>query len=100
MKAAAKSLARICALLAISPALVAYQMGSLLLGPVKAFSGWSQTMSLLPGVTGVYLRRAFYRLVLPRCDDGVWVGFGTVISHPTAELGRNVTPAATAVSAM
>jgi acetyltransferase-like isoleucine patch superfamily enzyme len=38
----------------------------------------------------VYLRRAFYRLVLPRCAPGSFIGFGTVFSHCTAEVGRDV----------
>jgi acetyltransferase-like isoleucine patch superfamily enzyme len=36
------------------------------------------------------LRRAFYRLVLTRCASGSWIGFGTVFSHPTASVGRDV----------
>ena len=31
-----------------------------------------------------------YGLVLPRCESGCCLCFGTVISHPTAEIGRNV----------
>jgi len=44
----------------------------------------------VPGLVGVYLRRAFYRLVLPRCAADCWLGFGTVFSHPTARVGRRV----------
>ncbi len=85
-KAALKSVATLVAL----PCVVAYRCGVILHGPERAFPGWSQAMSLLPGLSGVYMRRAFYRLVLPRCGDGVCVSFGAVISHPTAELGRDV----------
>jgi acetyltransferase-like isoleucine patch superfamily enzyme len=46
-------------------------------------------MSLFPGLTGQYLRRAFYRWVLPRCGEGSVVSFGTVFSHPTAEIGES-----------
>ena len=59
-------------------------------GGEKAFVGWAQAFSLLPGLTGVYLRRAFYRLVLPRCEPDCCLCFGTLFSHPTAEIGRNV----------
>jgi acetyltransferase-like isoleucine patch superfamily enzyme len=38
----------------------------------------------------VYLRRAFYSLVFPRCGADCCLGFGTVFSHPTAEVGRTV----------
>lgn len=47
-------------------------------------------MSLIPGLCGEYLRRAFYRLCLPECGSGVVISFGTVFSHPTARLGQNV----------
>ena len=39
---------------------------------------------------GIYLRQAFYRLVFPRCGPGASIGFGTVFSHATASVGRNV----------
>ena len=45
-------------------------------------------MSLLPGMCGVYLRRAFYRLVLVRCGEGSVISFGTVFSDPRVEIGR------------
>ena len=54
------------------------------------FPGWSQAFSLIPGLTGVFLRRAFYRLTLHRCMADAWIGFGTVFSHPSAEIGRSV----------
>lgn len=89
MKSCLKLLADgVCTLLVL-PAYLLFQLGRMVLGVEKAFPGWSQAFSLLPGLTGVYLRRAFYRLVLPRCGAGCWVGFGSVISHSTAQIGRS-----------
>jgi acetyltransferase-like isoleucine patch superfamily enzyme len=90
MKEILKALADFVALLAVLPAYLAYRAGGLVLGPQKVFPGWSQAFSLIPGLTGIYLRRAFYRLVLPRCGPGACLCFGTIFSHPTAEVGRNV----------
>jgi acetyltransferase-like isoleucine patch superfamily enzyme len=90
MKAWVKALANGVATLLVLPAFLCYLLGKLALGPNQAFPGWSQAFSLLPGLTGVYLRRAFYRLVLPRCAADVCLSFGTVFSHPTAEVGRSV----------
>jgi acetyltransferase-like isoleucine patch superfamily enzyme len=73
----------------VLPALVLYWLSAVLLGRTRAFPGWSQLFSLLPGLTGVYLRRSFYRFVLPRCRPGCWIGFGVIFSHPTAEVGRD-----------
>jgi acetyltransferase-like isoleucine patch superfamily enzyme len=90
MKKVLKALADCLALLLVLPAFALYQAGGLLLGREKAFPGWSQALSLLPGLTGVYLRRAFYRLVLRRCGPGACLSFASVLSHPSAEIGRDV----------
>ena len=90
MKSVLKWIADALALVLVFPAFLAYCLARLLLGPNKAFPGWSQLFSLFPGLTGAYLRRAFYRLVLPRCASGSFIQFGTVFSHPTAEVGRDV----------
>src|SRR6516225_11172800 len=78
------------ALALVLPAFLLYRLGALVLGREKAFPGWSQAFSLLPGLTGVYLRAAFYRLVFPRCGRDACLSFGTVFSHPTAEVGQRV----------
>ena len=90
MKPFLKSLANGMAVVLVVPAYVFYQLGCAVLGPNHAFPGWSQALSLIPGLLGIYLRRAFYRLVLPRCARDCSLGFGTVFSHPTAEIGRSV----------
>ena len=86
----AKRAANIIATLLVLPAFAAYLVGRVVLGPVKAFAGWSQAFCILPGLTGEYLRRAFYQLGLARCGQDVCLTFGTVISHPTATLGDRV----------
>jgi virginiamycin A acetyltransferase len=88
MKQALKTICNGLAMLLVSPCWLGYRLGSLLMGPERAFPGWSQAMSLLPGLSGAYLRRAFYRLVLPRCGLDAHISFGTVFSHPTVEIGR------------
>jgi virginiamycin A acetyltransferase len=77
------------AFLAVVPAVVLYRLGRMILGTDKAFAGWSHVFSLIPGNTGVYLRRAFYGLVFHRCGAGASIGFGTVFSHPGCTIGRN-----------
>lgn len=76
--------------MALVPAFLGYRVGAWLLGSTKVFPGWSQIFSLLPGLTGNYLRRAFYWWVLPACGEGVCICFGTIFSHATARIGRNV----------
>ncbi len=84
MKALVKWATNGFALLLVLPAFLFYRLAACVIGAEKAFPGWSQAFSLIPGLTGAYLRRAFYRLVLPRCDPGCCISFGTVFAHPTA----------------
>jgi acetyltransferase-like isoleucine patch superfamily enzyme len=88
MKPFLKVLVMFGATIAVAPALLGYRLGSWLLGSNKAFPGWSQAFSLLPGLSGIYLRRAFYRQVLPDCGTDACICFGTIFSHPTASIGR------------
>jgi acetyltransferase-like isoleucine patch superfamily enzyme len=90
LKSVGKALAEGIASVVVLPAVGLYWLGRLVFGAEKAFSGWSQLFSLFPGMTGVYLRRAFYRFVLRHCGSGSWITFGTVFSHPTASVGRDV----------
>jgi acetyltransferase-like isoleucine patch superfamily enzyme len=90
MKTLFKAMANGIALLLVLPCFALYRLGSFVLGPEKAFPGWSQAFSLIPGVSGAYLRRAFYKLVLPRCGTDVFLTFGTTFSHPTAEVENKV----------
>ena len=90
MKRLVKSAFNAGALIAVLPAVFLYRMGALVIGPEQAFPGWSQAFSNIPGLTGLCLRRAFYRCVLPRSGSDAWIGFGTIFSHATAEIGRGV----------
>jgi acetyltransferase-like isoleucine patch superfamily enzyme len=88
LKECLKTSANAAATILVLPAFLLYQLGRLILGAQRVFPGWSQAMSLVPGMTGAYMRRAFYRLILPRCGKDCWISFGTVFSHPTAEVGQ------------
>jgi virginiamycin A acetyltransferase len=85
-----KFLANALATLIVLPGWLIFLLGSAIMGRQRAFPGWSQAMSLFPGFLGVYLRRAFYRLIFPRCGEDCCISFGVIFSHPTAEVGRSV----------
>ena len=88
MKTLAKHIVFALALAAVWPAAAWCRLSSKLIGTDRVFPGWSQLFSLMPGLTGVYLRRAFYRQVLPNCGDDAFIGFGTILSHATARIGH------------
>jgi virginiamycin A acetyltransferase len=85
-----KMIAGWVASLLVVPCVLAYRLGCLVLGTERAFPGWSQALSLIPGLWGIYLRRAFYRSVLEKCEADACVCFGTIFSHPSAQVGRTV----------
>ena len=62
------------------------------LGPraETVFSAWAQTFALVPGLVGVFLRRAFYRLTLDACGSSFWIGFGAMFSHRAATIEQDV----------
>lgn len=89
-KEGVKGAARLAALLAICPVLVCHRLNSLLVGRNRALESSSQLLSLLPGLSGQYLRRAFLGRVLARCHPSALVEFGTLFSQSGALLDENV----------
>jgi acetyltransferase-like isoleucine patch superfamily enzyme len=85
-----KLFAHAVAWLAVLPALVSYRVRRLFLGADRALEGSTQALSLLPGLMGCYLRRAFLAQVLAHCDRSATVEFGTTFSQVGARLDANV----------
>lgn len=89
-KAVAKAIARFVALVVVSPVLAWFWLNTTLVGRNRALESGAQLLSLVPGITGQYLRRAFLQRVLARCHSSVLVEFGTLFSQPGAVLDENV----------
>jgi len=90
VKAFIKALFRFAALICVLPILCCYWLNALMIGRNRALESASQLLSLLPGVSGQYLRRAFLQRVLARCHSSTLVEFGTLFSQAGAELEENV----------
>jgi virginiamycin A acetyltransferase len=54
------------------------------------FHTCTHLVALLPGLPGVFLRRAFYSLTLERCSLESYIGFGTLFSHRAATVEEHV----------
>jgi virginiamycin A acetyltransferase len=89
-KATVKALLHALATVVVLPWLIAYWLGAALLGKDRALEGASQSLALLPGLTGVFLRRAFLARVLARCHPSAEVCFGTLFSQTGAVIDENV----------
>lgn len=81
------SLSLFCSLLVL-PAVVTYRLQAAIVGGDRVFGGWSQLFSLIPGLTGVHLRHAFFRQTTRHCGLDACVSFGTIFSHSGVSIGR------------
>jgi len=90
MKGAAKSMLRGAARLAILPLYLWYTVCRRLRRDVGAFQTASALLSLAPGMLGLYTRREFYRMTLKSCSNDCFIGFGTLLAYPEAEIGARV----------
>jgi acetyltransferase-like isoleucine patch superfamily enzyme len=90
MREAVKTFVRALALIAVLPLLASFWVRSLVLGRDRAIEGSSQTLSLLPGLVGQYLRRAFLGRTLAVCHPTSLVSFGTIFSQAGAMIDENV----------
>jgi virginiamycin A acetyltransferase len=54
------------------------------------FLFWAQLLALVPGLPGVFARRAFYRLTLDDCGRSFFVGFGAMFSHRRVVVEEDV----------
>ena len=90
VKEAAKAVVRFVALVFTLPVLLAFWLNAMLVGRNRALESASQLVSLFPGITGQYLRRAFLQRVLARCHHSTLVEFGTLFSQAGARLDENV----------
>jgi len=87
MKAAARAVATV----AILPQLASFKVRAMLMGANRALVGSSQVLSLVPGLPGQYLRRAFLARVLRGgCASSAAIEFGTLFSQVDARIDENV----------
>ena len=56
----------------------------------KIYLFWAQTLALIPGVPGNFLRRAFYKLLFPAVSWQCEIGFGSFFSQPWAIIEKDV----------
>jgi acetyltransferase-like isoleucine patch superfamily enzyme len=85
-----KALARAAALVGVLPALASYRIRASLMGRDRALEGSTQMLSLVPGLTGQYLRRAFLARTIGGCHKTAAVCFGTIFSQAGARIDERV----------
>ncbi len=73
----------------VVPELVSYWIRSALVGPDRALEGSSQLLAQLPGISGQYLRRAFFGRVLAHCHQTSTIEYGTLFSQTDTWIDEN-----------
>lgn len=86
MKRWIKSVLRLVCTVLVLPLAAVYFVLARLKSSDEPFAAVSQLMSLIPGLTGNYLRNAYYILVMERCEAGVVIAFGVLFSHRATEI--------------
>ena len=86
----AKTLLRTLANVAVGPILLSFSLGRIFLGPDRALQHSSEWLSLIPGMAGQQLRRAFLAWTLAECHPSAYIGFGSTFSKCDARIAENV----------
>jgi virginiamycin A acetyltransferase len=82
-----KGLANLVALVLVSPCALTTWLEARLAAPSEAVFGfWANVMAMLPGLPGMYLRRAYYCSTLDSCSLNCYLGFGMLFTHRQVEV--------------
>jgi len=74
----------------VSPLIVACVLERCVGGGERLFTACGELLALVPGWPGSMVRKAFYAATLRVCSERAYIGFGTVIVHRGASVGRDV----------
>ena len=90
LRRGAKRAFNVAALVLMAAPALTCAIGAMVGTGESVFALWAQTCALVPGVPGVFLRRAFYRWTLRACAEDVTIEFGAVLQRRASELARGV----------
>ena len=90
MRRVLKRAALCIAIILVSPFILFTMFGRLIGKESPAFVIASQGLSILPGLPGDYLRRAYYMYTLKCVGRDAVISFGSIFSKSSAELGDYV----------
>ena len=82
-----KRIARALATVGASPMILQFWLMGWVVGRDRALQNSSQALSLIPGLIGQYVRRAFLSHAIEHCDPSSTVEFGTLFSKARSEVG-------------
>lgn len=87
MKTVLKSIINSFAMIVVAPLSIASRLEELFFSEASGIFDFSaHTLALIPGLPGVYLRRAFYRAALEYCARDACIMFGVFFSRRSARV--------------
>lgn len=90
VKSLLKVVVRCISTFIVAPVIVMHYSMACFIGKDRALTGSSQLMSLIPGLTGDYLRRVFLSWTVKHCHPSASIGFCTFFSKTDLIIGENV----------
>ena len=90
MKQILKSLISGFFLLVTLPLFLLYKLFNCMGQADSFFTACSQALSLLPGKTGSFARKGFYRWTMSHCDNDCFIGFGSLFSQSDTDIQQGV----------
>jgi virginiamycin A acetyltransferase len=87
----------LCCVIAVAPSAAMCAIEAAFTKGNAFFVFWAQAFALVPGLPGVSLRRAFYRLTLDQCSTSFYIGFGALMSNRHSTIEQDVYVGAYAV---
>ena len=85
-----KQMVNIFCVILVSPFILFFMLFNNIFSKDGLFWSISQFLSLVPGKTGSYLRKNFYKFSMTHCHDDCAIMFGTIFSQRDTEIGQNV----------
>jgi virginiamycin A acetyltransferase len=85
-----KAAVRAAAFVGVAPTLISFAIRARIVSRDRAMQSSSEWLALVPGLSGQYLRRAFYSRVLAHCHHTVTIESGTIFCRAGARLEAHV----------
>ncbi len=85
-----KILNSICIILVFPIALTSWLEKNISKHSEVIFLFWGHIFALLPGLPGVFLRRAYYCMTLDRCSTNCYISFGSIFTHRSSIVEDHV----------
>ena len=90
MKSIVKTIAQLIFALLALPLVLLYWLFSTLGNKNAVLASFSQLLSLLPGMLGVYFRAGFYRFTLSHCSPDAVISFATLLCQQNISVHQGV----------